>query len=188
MDWKQGDAFTSGTGILRIEGSTTVPAGQEIKKEFDLGEYYKKDLDFQSIRGRIINASLLVEEKISMILNKVFVKKDQKLNTLFQSIVLDREFFTFMAKWKVLRDLFHNFTVFKDKNYSDLLNNIKEVIDIRDMFAHGTNTHLEDKAIVIDYFKEKPRREEITKEFLEEFDKKIKSVYQELDSVYIFLL
>ena len=187
MEWKPSDTFTSGTGILRIEDRATIPAGQEVKKEYDLEQFYKRDNDFQSIRGRIINASLLVEEKIDKILNKVFVKREQELNNLFQSIVLGREFFSFMAKWKVLRDLFHNLSIFKDKDYSTLSNEIKDIIDIRDMFAHGRNTHKGDESIVIDYFKEKPKREEITQEFLEDFDKKIKFIYQQLEEIYILV-
>lgn len=176
--------FTSGAEILRIEDSATVPAGGMVRKEYNMGEFYKRDLDFQSLRGRIINSSLSVEGNIDNILNKIFVKREQELNSLFQSVVLGREFFSFMAKWKVLRDVFHNLSIFKDKNYSSLLKEIQDIIDIRDMFAHGKNTHKGDGSIVIDYFKEKPRREEINPNYLDEFYKKVKLVNENLSQIY----
>lgn len=177
--------FVSGAEFLRIEDSATIPAGGEVRKEYDLGAFYKRELDFQLIRGRVINISLSVEEKIGKILNKIFVKREQELNDLFQSIVLGREFFSFKAKWNVLRDLFHNLSIFKDKDYSNLLKDINDVIEIRNMFAHGKNTHKGDESIVIDYFKEKPRREKINDGFLDDFDKKARSIHERLDKIYI---
>lgn len=177
--------FTSGSEILRIEGHAVIPAYSEVKKEYDLGEIYKRDLDFQFLRGRIINISLFVEERLDMIINKAFVKKEQDLNSLFQSVVLGREFFSFMAKWKILKDLSHNLPILKDKDYSNLITEIKEVIAIRDMFAHGKATHMDDSSIVIDYFREKPQRDKIDSNFLDNFDKKVRLINEELNKIYI---
>lgn len=180
--------FVSGAETLRIEDSVTVPANSEVKKAYDLGEFYKRDLDFQFLRGRVINISLFVEERIDKIINKCFVKREQDLNNLFQSVILGREFFSFMNKWKVLRDLLHNLPLFKEefttKNYSNLLCEIKEIIDTRDMFAHGKATHKGDGTIVIDYFKENQKRDIIDSNFLDIFDKKVRIINGELEEIY----
>jgi hypothetical protein len=176
--------FTSGSEVLRIEGHAVIPAYSEVKKEYDLGEIYKRDLDFQFLRGRVINISLFVEERLDKIINKVFVKREQDLNSLFQSVVLGREFFSFMAKWKILKDLSHSLPILKDKDYSSLITEIKEVIAIRDMFAHGKATHIDDGSILIDYFREKPQRDKIDSNFLDGFDKKARLINTELDRIY----
>lgn len=177
--------FTSGSETIRIEGHVVVPAYSEVKREYDLGEIYKRDLDFQFLRGRVINISLFVEERLDKIINKVFVRREQDLNSLFQSVVLGREFFGFMAKWKILKDLSHSLPMLKNKDYSNLITEIKDVISIRDMFAHGKATHIDDGSIVIDYFREKPQRDKIDSNFLDSFDKKVRLINAELDSIYV---
>ena len=180
------DTATSGADIIQIESHLKVPPNSEIKVDLPLGELYKKDLEFQAMRGQIINSSLWVEEKIELLIAKLLIPSGGEASGLFISCVLGREFFTFMAKWKVLRDLLKAVSPLNEKDHSKMLTDIKEIIDVRDMFAHGKNLYLGDgkeNKLVIEYFKDGLKREEVTSSFLEEHNRKAKELYMRLDEL-----
>jgi hypothetical protein len=184
MTWEQKENMaTSGSVTLRVENSISIPPNSTIKKEYNFDEIYRKDLDFQLERGKIINLSLNVEEKIDEIITKILIKKDSEISHLFISDVLTREFFTFMAKWNVLKSLLNNLSPFNRNDYSELLTNIKEIIKIRNIFAHGKNTYLDGEKIVIDYFENGNKRIEITSEFLDKFNEKIRLIFLKLNEI-----
>ena len=69
--------FTSGLGIIRIEGTTTIPAGQEVKVlDTIISDNLKRDEIFQHWRGQIINNSLFIEDKIDSIITNLLFKQD----------------------------------------------------------------------------------------------------------------
>ena len=177
--------YTSGTSIIRFTNHVEIPSGGEYKFELDTTEAFKKDEGFQAIRGQIINNSLFIEEKIDYIITKVLFNKNFAQADLFINIILSREFFSFMNKKKVLKDLLSSIDPFKNRNYHELYQNIQKVIDERNKFAHGQVSYSGNKGekILIQYFKEEIVNEEITQTSVNNFLDIVRKCYGELDKI-----
>ncbi len=181
--------YTSGTSIIRFTNHVEIPSGGEYKFELDTTEAFKKDEGFQAIRGQIINNSLFIEEKIDYIITKVLFNKNFAQADLFINIILSREFFSFMNKKKVLKDLLSSIDPFKNRNYHELYQNIQKVIDERNKFAHGQVSYSGNKGekILIQYFKEEIVNEEITQTSVNNFLDIVRKCYGELDKIMVEL-
>lgn len=92
-----------------------------------------------TIRGRIISDALVVEHSLDGIISLIFMGKNLESASLFKEMLLDKEFFTFMNKWKLFREFTkRNIITFEDALVrKEVLTLIKMVIDVRDRFAHG---------------------------------------------------
>jgi len=165
------EAFVSGASIFRYTEKATLGPFETRKIDLPVGEVYQRDERFQAWRGHIINHSLFIEERIDLIISKLFLKKDIERVELFRAIILSREFFGFMNKWKVLKDLLTTIEPYKNNNYSSLYSNLHNLINERDKFAHGQVTYSGSKGekIILEYFKEKLQKEEITEKNVEDF-------------------
>jgi hypothetical protein len=105
--------------------------------EKDLDEVMKKHSLILEMRGRIIGACLTIERRLESYIADVFCTKNKKL--LFKELILEKEFCTFMNKWKILRELTHilNIKSISEKERKELLTLIKGMMETRDRFAHG---------------------------------------------------
>ncbi len=177
--------YISGASIIRFTNHVEIPPNGTYKFEFDTTEAFKKDEQFQSIRGQIINNALFVEEKIDYIITKILFNKNFAQADLFINIILSREFFNFMNKKKVLKDLLSSVEPFKNRNHHELYQNIQKVIDERNKFAHGQVSYSGNKGekIFIQYFKEEIVNEEITQTSVNNFLDMARKCYGELDKI-----
>ena len=182
------DSATSGAAIIRspvkYEDHVQLKPHEVKKMEYNLAETFQKDEKFQAWRGHIINNALFIEEKVDTIIsNLLFYDLEKKV--LFQSIILSREFFGFMNKWKVLKDLMGTMEIFKDGKYNIFFSNLHKLINERDKFAHGKVTYMGDRGekIILEYFKEKIQKEEITEKTVEEFVGLAKECRKVLDEI-----
>ena|SRR3990172_11334022 len=175
------DLATSGASIIRYSGHVEIPSLETKKFEFNIAETFQKDERFQSWRGHIINNSLFVEEKLEDVISKIFVKESMAEH--FHSIVIGREFFTFMSKWKVFKDITDSISPHKEKDYAQLKTNLLEVINVRDKFAHGKVSYSGDKGekIILNYFKGEPKTEEIDERTISTFVELVKKCLEELN-------
>ena len=172
--------------IIRIRGNVEVPPNSEVKAlSYDALDLLELHESFKLWRGEIITNSISVEEKIEDIIIKLLFRKEIDGSSLFRSIVLTRDFFGFMQKCKILSDLLKNLAPFKERDYSNLIQKIHDIIDIRNKFAHGRvnyeGAHAE--KIIVDYFKEKVKSEEINSKYIEQFSQKCRECYAELDTI-----
>ena len=179
----------SGASIIRVNNQIEMsPEGipYNLKKP-NLTDTFKKNEQFQAIRGQIINDSLFVEEKIDEIISKILFNEDSNQTDLFINIILSREFFNFMNKKKVMKDLLSSVEPFKKRDYHELYQNIQKVIDERDKFAHGQVSYSGNKGekIFIQYFKGKIIKEEITTESRDGFLEIIKKCHEYLDKILL---
>lgn len=180
--------FTSGTGIIRFTNHVEIPPGETYKFELDnINDTLKKDDLFQAWRGHIINNALFVEEKIDLLISKLLFRKELEGAGLFKSIILSREFFSFMSKWKVLRDLLKTISPFKETYSSELFSDLQFIIDERDKFAHGQVMYSGNRGekILLEYFKGTPQKEEITEGTIKAFIEKCSKCYVELDKLIV---
>ena len=172
--------------IIRIRGTASLKPNEELKVlSFDTLDLVELHESFKLWRGEIITNSISVEEKIEEIITKLLFRKEVEGAFLFKSIVLARDSFSFMQKCKVLSDLLKNLIPFKERDYSILMQKIHDIINTRNEFAHGKVNYEGVKAekIIIDYFKEKPRSQEVNAELIEAFSQKCRDCYTELDSI-----
>jgi hypothetical protein len=178
---------SSGIGIIRFTNHIAIPPGGTYKFEPNIGEALKKDDLFQAWRGHIINNALFIEEKIDLIISKLLFRKELEGAGLFKSVVLSREFFSFMSKWKVMRDLLKTLSPFKEANYSELFRDLQFIVNERDKFAHGQVMYSGNSGerILLEYFKETLQKEEITEATVKTFIEKCTKCYEKLDKIII---
>ena len=71
----------------------------------DLELILKRQEDVALIRGKVISSALYVEHELDYFLCRTFFKDNSKEKELFRELLLEKEFFTFMQKWKLLGEL-----------------------------------------------------------------------------------
>ena len=181
-------SFTSGTGIVRFTNHVEIPPGGTYKFELEnINDALKKDDLFQAWRGHIINNALFIEEKIDLLISKLLFRKELEGAGLFKSMVLSREFFSFMSKWRVLRDLLKTISPFKETYNPGLLSDLQFIVNERDKFAHGQVMYSGNKGekIFLEYFKETLQKEEISEETIKAFIQKCSKCYVGLDKIIV---
>ncbi|MEK6927720.1 MAG: hypothetical protein AABX11_04775 [Nanoarchaeota archaeon] len=132
----------------------------ETNKEFD-GAFRAKDLfeiqkiqnNISTMRGQIVTSSLNVESRLDDIIVNYFFSKHQKKKKYFIELFLEKEFLTFMQKWKILKDLL-DFDALKltEVRRKVLLKKLHEIIETRNSFAHGEIVFFRQKAY-LEYLK-----------------------------------
>lgn len=176
---KPHDIFaTSGAAVIK---APSTPTGISIP-ESHWAKAFQKDEQFQSWRGQIINNALSIEEQIEKIISKIFFKEDNENADKFHSFILSREFFTFMNKWKVLRDILNSVSPYKERDYKQLKTDLLNIVNTRDNFAHGKVDYSEGK-IILKYFKNEPQEEEISEDTLKNFIELVKKCRLELSKI-----
>jgi hypothetical protein len=103
-------------------------------------DYLNQEQVLRRIRGNIIAHTIEIENWIDVIIvffffGGGFKKDDKQLERikLFENMLLNREWFTLMNKWKLLRDLLKE----NKKEDKELIRNLHKCINIRDRFSHG---------------------------------------------------
>lgn len=114
------------------------------------------------LRGQIISGTLFIEHELNEIILKYFFEKQEEKKSCFQELVLEKEFFTLMQKWRILRELLNRnvVTIPGEKDKKEVLRLIHEVIEIRDRFAHGAIS-FEFTTPVIEYLKNGEKKKDI---------------------------
>lgn len=108
----------------------------------DFIEFRKlKREEIKKIRGNIIENALDIEEQLNLIVAYLFVKKGQF--TFFNQFILDN--IGFSKKWEIIEQYTKpiNYELFGFKFDDNLRRDIKRVIEIRNMFAHGSVDFIE---------------------------------------------
>jgi len=97
--------------------------------------------EIKKIRGQIIENALEIEGILEIIIVSLFVKKGQFV--LFSEFILDN--LTFSKKWEIIEQYIKpiGYELFGFKFDANLRQNIRKVIEIRNMFAHGEVDFLE---------------------------------------------
>lgn len=90
-----------------------------------------------NMRGRIIGSCLNIERRLDGFISDAMVNKNKKC--IFKELILEKEFFTLMNKWKLFRELIKHLDInnLAEDERKELLTLIKEIIETRDRFAHG---------------------------------------------------
>jgi hypothetical protein len=125
---------------IKITNPKEIPPGHVwTVSEEDLKLITEQNEALANIRGRVISVALLVEQKLDDIISLIFMGNNLNGTTLFKELLLNKEFFTFMSKWRLFRDLTNLkiINIADEKVRKKILTLIKDVIEIRDKFAHG---------------------------------------------------
>lgn len=167
-----------------------IPPGGEWKLTLeDIHELAKVRDEITKKRGVVLSSSLLIEELLEVMITNIFFSKDidrvTKEKELFGGAVLEREFFTFMSKWKVFRELCHHHPALNTKDHSDLLRELKEIINIRNRFAHGKVVFKEGKNPTLVYFEDGEKEQLLNDAYFEELRVKFHSVHTEMWEVSV---
>ena len=125
---------------FKITNPKEIPLGGSwtINQE-DLRKIQEQNEALIEIRGRVISSSLNIERKLDEIISVLFMGNELEPINLFKELLLEKEFFTFMNKWKLLRELTQREIIRfeKEETRKETLNLVKNIIETRDRFAHG---------------------------------------------------
>jgi hypothetical protein len=115
------------------------PGGSWTVTQEDLRNIEEQNEALIAIRGRVITASLLIEQKLDEALAMLFVGNQMHAINLFKELLLEKEFFTFMNKWKLFRGLSKREIIkfAKEEERKVFLSKLQKIIETRDRFAHG---------------------------------------------------
>ena len=105
-----------------------------------LRDVCRKNSLVTKMRGRVIGSCLNIERRLDSFISDVMVNKKKK--SLFKELILEKEFFTLMNKWKLFRELIKQLGInnISEDERKELLTLTKEIIETRDRFAHGKVT------------------------------------------------
>lgn len=96
--------------------------------------------DAKKNRGEVISKSLDVEYFLNEIIGLFFIGNDREQIEIFNECILQKEFFTFGEKLKVLNFLLTNnsekFHLESPKKRKEIITIIREVMEYRNKFAH----------------------------------------------------
>ncbi|RLG14477.1 MAG: hypothetical protein DRN66_01955 [Candidatus Nanohalarchaeota archaeon] len=125
---------------FKITNPEDLPMGKRwIITEKELHNIKEQNEALITIRGRVISIALMIEQKLDGVITTVFFGMDRRKRILFKELFLEKEFFTFMNKLKIFRELTKrkiiNFE--KEESRKRLCRLIQDVIETRDKFAHG---------------------------------------------------
>ncbi|MFA5857364.1 MAG: hypothetical protein WC867_08430 [Candidatus Pacearchaeota archaeon] len=179
--------FTTSSDIIRYENSTKLGPYERVKVlDTTIEDMVKRDDLFKMWRGQMINNSLSVEEKLEYVIIRLLFRKELCGAELFKNLILSKEFFGFMNKLKVFKDLLRNIDKFKEKDYTELFGSIQFIIEERNRFAHGRVTYsgLNGEKVFLEFSRGKIVKEEITEETMDKFKQKCLFCYKELDKLY----
>ncbi|MFA4825980.1 MAG: hypothetical protein WC593_12580 [Methanoregula sp.] len=132
---KKGTIKPLGTGYCIIECDNidiTLPENKELIE--------KIVSDAKKIRGEVISLSLDIEYYLNEIIGFFFIGDNRKQMEMFNECILQKEFFTFGEKLKVLNFLLTNnsekFHLESAKKRREIITTIRKVMEYRNKFAH----------------------------------------------------
>jgi len=164
---------------LRVTSPKIPPKGEWKMSVQEIQELQKVRDEITKKRGKVISSALLIEKLLEVMIINTFFNKDvgnlTKEKELFGGAMLEREFFTFMSKWHVFRELCHSHPSLKD--HSDLLKELKEIVDIRNRFAHGEVIFKEGKNPNLIYFQNGRKEQPLSDSYFEELRVKFARVH-----------
>lgn len=172
---------------IRITNPEDIPPGSAwTVSEEELKNITEQNEALINIRGRIISAALLVERKMDDILSIIFVGSEPNSMVLFKELLLNKEFFTFMAKWRVFKDMSNQklISFVKEEDKKRTLTIIKMVINTRDRFAHGDIIFSGTKPQLLFSEDGKSRSIELNNQYFDELNKSFDQALYILDEIY----
>lgn len=124
---------------FKITNPEDIPPGKSFTiNQEDLRKIQEQNEALMEIRGRVISSSLNIEHKLDDILSVVFMGKSLESINLFKELLLEKEFFTFMNKWRLFKEICNRKIInFKDDSIQEeTMKIIHNVMKTRDQFAH----------------------------------------------------
>jgi len=191
---KKNDKKKDNKKKVGLPGSLTVtnpeiPAkgSWKVTKE-DIQELMRQKDVLIGIRGRVVDATIEIENLLdSVVTNLLFQKEPSKITlekTTFKGEVLDREFFTLMNKWKVFKGLCHSHDSLKSQNYTRLLSDIHKIINIRNRFAHGKIYFKEAKMPTLEYYENGKKEDKLDNDYFDNLNSLFNEVHNHLFKIY----
>lgn len=142
----------------------------------------KQKTELLTIRGRVIESSLIIEERLNAVIaNLFFYGEDTKIinkNELFKETVLNKEFFTLMNKWKVLKALCRSHKFIKEEKWNILLTKLHRLINFRYRFAHGEVIFKEAKQAILIYHQDGKKEDILNNDYFDNLN----ALFSDVDS------
>ncbi len=117
---------------LNTRGIEDSETQSNVRKKYDTVKAY---------RSEIIDASTLIELQLNQILCDALVGASSGLQKQFKALILSAEFCSFFQKWRLIRSLINDNSVWwqacKPDCHGQQVNKLKNLISQRNMFAHG---------------------------------------------------
>lgn len=151
----------------------------------DFNEMHRQNEGLLQIRGRIISHAIMIEKLLDNVIAALFTS-DKTIHIAFKHLMLEKEFFTFFNKWRIFENLSLNnyFLDFKDDEYRKrLVTELKDIIDIRNNYAHGDIIFIK-KQPHLQYMKsDKIKKDKLDNAYFDKLNEKFTFVYNSLTVV-----
>ncbi len=141
--------------------------------------------EIQSIIGEIIIQLVILEKELDRILINILIPKGGHLGTLFYNSFLTQSWCSTIAKCKAFKVLTTQHNRLRKEDFQNLRTNLRKVFDMRNKFAHGQIICEKDE-ILLCYFdteKNEDIQQPLTREFFDDFDRKLDSTKEGLNEV-----
>lgn len=152
------------------------------------------------VRGNMIDSSIKIEQELNLLFSNILFggNKNRSKNShdakgeiqFFEDFVLNSSHMTFGSKIKLFRSLCKTYSLFRDKDLSNIATNLKKVAEWRDRFAHGDIyfKSIQDKLSenpYLSYYHDSKQREQKLDEdfFVETINPLINETYSQLNEL-----
>jgi hypothetical protein len=173
----------------KISAPEIPPGGNWTITQEDLQKIETQNEALIEIRGRVISSSLNNEHKLDNIIALIFMGEDLNAINFFKELLLEKEFFTFMNKWKLFKELTHR-KVINFENEGDRINvlgGIKKIIQTRDCFAHGEIVFLGTLPQLIYLDEGKKKRIDLDNKYFDQQNMTFAQIDNALQGIFNFL-
>jgi hypothetical protein len=140
INLKIGKPFNIMAFPFKVTNPTALKPGESMTlTDEDIKSIKKQNEALLKIRGKVISAALITEQQLDDLISILMMGIDNDARNQFKEMILNKEFFTFMNKWKTLRDFLNRKAIVfaEETERKEFLNELHQLIEIRDIFAHG---------------------------------------------------
>jgi hypothetical protein len=114
---------------------------------------------------RVIEGALATETEINQIIAHWFFGRGHERKPAFESLILDSDWCSFAAKRKLLTHIIEDGGFLQGEAKNEFYSKLQKVMSYRNAFTHGKLSS-DGKAVWLSYFEAKPKRTELTDDFL----------------------
>ena len=116
-------------------------------------------------RLQVIEGALTVENQLNGVILHYFFGASHERRAAFESLVLNSDWCSFAAKRKLITHIINEQNLLEGRDKSDFDKLMKDVMSVRNAFAHGKLSSDEERAWLA-FFEGRSREEELTDEYL----------------------
>ena len=135
-------------------------------------------------KRRIMEGALSVETQITGIILHHFFPEQTERKTEFDLMILRSDWCSFSAKRKLVAWVVQNRKLLSGPDWNRCDKLLRETMAFRNAFTHG-HLLVEHEAVFLAYFEGRPRKQELTDEFLIKVEETLTQTYHSMEDIAV---